>query len=339
MLERLFATILAAAVAFAAGPASAQKDLRWGTSTVGSSGHKALVVLADLLNKEMPEYRIAVLPTPGAIVTIKGFATGEFDGMYGSDIAFHELATDTNRFKGFKSQVKTQPVQSFWGFTLEVGLAVHARDKDKIKRWADLSGKRVFTGPLPFDVRAHLERGMAALGVKHQYVQVDLSAAGSQLQSGALDAFCIYTSAESAPPPWLAEASLAADWAALNPAPDEIAKLKAQNFPVTEVSPSAFKRDVHVDKVTLLPFFYGFHVGLQVPEADVYKMLTVIEKNTADLAKADSSFAQISKDMVGMQKRGVQASVAYVPVHPGLAKYMREKGAWDSAWDGKIARK
>ena len=34
---------------------SEPKDIRWGTGPVGSAGHKALVVLADLLNKEMPE--------------------------------------------------------------------------------------------------------------------------------------------------------------------------------------------------------------------------------------------------------------------------------------------
>ncbi len=94
----------------------------------------------------MPQYRISVLPTPGAITTIKGYATGEYDGMYGSDIGFHELATDTNRFKGFKARIKRQPMQSFWSNTIEVSLAVHARNKDKIKKWTDLGGKRVFTG-------------------------------------------------------------------------------------------------------------------------------------------------------------------------------------------------
>ena len=117
------------AVAFALGvtvcAASAQsqpKDIKWATSAVGSSGHKALVVLANVLDKEMPQYRISVLPTPGAITTVKGFATGQYDGFYGSDIAYHELVTDTNRFKGFKANMKRQPIQSFWTFTTDVVL-------------------------------------------------------------------------------------------------------------------------------------------------------------------------------------------------------------------------
>ena len=79
------------------------KDIRWGTGPVGSVGHKALVVLADLLNKEMPDYRITVLPMPGAVMTVKGYATNQIDAFYGSDDALSEFASDSGRFKGFKA--------------------------------------------------------------------------------------------------------------------------------------------------------------------------------------------------------------------------------------------
>ena len=144
MLKRVltaFAVVSALSITSSA-LAQQPKDIRWGTPPVGTSGHKAMVALANILNKEMPQYRISVLPTAGAITTVKGFALKEFDGFYGSDVAFHELATDTNRFKGFKAKVLRQPVQSFWSNTIEVSLAVHARNKDKIKKWGDLAGKR-----------------------------------------------------------------------------------------------------------------------------------------------------------------------------------------------------
>jgi hypothetical protein len=337
MLKRVITAFAVVSALSFSSSAWAQKDIRWAVSPVGSTGHKALVILANVLNKEMPNYRISVLPTPGAIVTIKGYATGEYQGFYGSDIAFYEFANDINRFKGFKDKVKRQPMQAFWSNTLEVSLAVHARNKDKYKKWGDLAGKRVFTGPLPFDVRAHLERALAALDVKFTYVQVDLSAAGSQLESGAIDAMNIYTGAQKSPPPWLAEASLATDWAALNPSADEMAKLKQKGFGFVEIDPGVFKRNVHVPKVIESPFYYGFHVGADVPADDVYKMLKIIEANVAELAKADPTYSQIAADFVGFQKRGIEASADLVPIHPGLAKYMREKGAWDKKWDSKVA--
>jgi TRAP transporter TAXI family solute receptor len=338
MLKRVFSVIAVAGLVGMTTPAWSQQDIRWGSPPVGTAGHKALVSLANLLNKEMPKYRISVLPTAGAIATVKGYATKELDGFYGSDVAFHEMATDSGRFKGFKSRILRQPMQSFWSNTIEVGLAIHVRNKDKIKSWADLAGKRVFTGPLPFDTRAQIERGLNALGVKFTYVQVDLSTAGSQLESGAIDALCIYTGSESSPPPWLAEASLAADWAVLNPSPAEIAELKKKGFSIAEVSPKAFNRDVHGDKVVELPFYYGFDVGLEVPEADVYNLLNIVEKNAGDLAKIDPTFTQIAKDMKGFQVRGVNSAADLVPIHPGLAKWMREKGIWDAKWDSKVAK-
>jgi len=68
-------------------------------------------------------------------------------------------------------------------------------------------------------------------------------------------------------------------------------------------------------------------------------MLKILEAKAPEMAKADESFSQIAKDFAGMQKLGVESSIEYVPVHPGLAKYMKEKGIWNAAWDGKIAAK
>jgi uncharacterized protein len=335
----LWAAAVGALLASGVTSASAQKvtDIPWGTSAVGSSGHRALVNLATVLNREMKDYRITAQPTPGAIVSVKGYATGQFLGYYGADIAFYELANDTARFKGFKAQMKRQPVQSMWTFTVEVGAAVSAKQKDKIKSWRDLSGQRFFSGPLPWDVRAHLERAFSTLGVKHEYLEVDLSTVGSVLDTGRIAGFIIYTNAEATTAPWITEASLASDWAALNPSKEELDALKKAGFAVVDVDPKVFKRETHTQKVTLLPFHYGFHVGLEVPENDVYRMLVTVEKNAKELAKLDSGFAQIAADMPGMQKRGVASSIDFVPVHPGLARYMRERNVWDPKWDDRVA--
>ena len=338
MFRRTLFLLVAGLIAVSSGPAWAQKEIRWGTSAVGSSGHRALVALAELLNREMPAYQITVLPLPGAIVSVKNYATGKSDGYYGADIAFYELANDIKRFKGFKAAMQRQPVQSFWTYTVEMGTAIHVRDRGKIKSWRDLNGKAIFTGNPPWDTRAQLERAYEALGVKYKYTQVDLSAAGSLLESGRLDGIALYSNGEAGVPPWITEASLATDWAVLNPSADEIATLKKAGFAVFEQKPEVFKRDIHASKAVLLPFYYGFHVGLEVPAEDVYKMLTVIEKNDAVLAKADKGFSQIAKDMPGFQKRGVTAAANLVPIHPGLAKYMREKGVWESKWDSRVAK-
>ena len=186
-LKRVFAAFaVLSLIGFTSSAAWSQpKDIRWGTGPVGSSGHKALVVLANLLNKEMPKYDISVLPIPGAVDDGQRLRHRRIRRLLRLGCrARRNSATDSGRFKGFKSHVKRQPVQSFWAYTLDVGLAIKASNTDKIKKWTDLTGKRVYTGPLPFDTRLKLENAMAAVGVKHIYTQVDLATAGSQLDSG-----------------------------------------------------------------------------------------------------------------------------------------------------------
>jgi len=338
-------TVIAAAmlgvVGLAGAPAiAAPKDIKWGTGPVGASGHKALVVLADLLNKEMPEFRISVLPHPGAVGTVKSFATGDLDGYYGSDVALREFAADDERFKGCKSRVKVQPVQSFWSYTLDVGVAIKASDAGELKKWGDLAGKNVYTGPLPFDTRKQLENSLKALGIKHIYKQVDLKTAGSQLNSGTIKAMIIYAAGGETPAPWIAEASLAVDWVALNPSAEELAQLKAKKFSSISVPAKNFHRnDTSGKSVTLVPTYWGFDLGMSVSEAEMYKMLTVIEKNADTLAKLDPSFKQIGGGkMAEFQKKALESTADLVPIHPGLAKYLKEKKMWNAAWDSKVAK-
>jgi uncharacterized protein len=300
------------------------EQISWATSDVGSAGYTALVNLAALLNREWEGYSVDVLPTAGAVQSVVGYATGEFDGYYGADIAFYEMAEGIARFEGFADQAERMPVQSFWAYPLETGLAIHERDADSITSWADLGGEPVFTGPAPWDVRANVERAMEAVDVGHEYVEVDTGVAGSTLDGGDIAGLIAYTAAEADPPPWLTEAELQTDMQILNPSDEEIAQLEDAGFEVVEIDPGVFETDVGVDTAMFVPFFYGFHVGMEIPEDDVYEMLVAIEAHVDELAAADASYSVLADDMADLQRRGVEASVEDVEVHPGLARWMEE---------------
>ena len=340
MARALSALAAVLSLAVTSNAAWAQKDIRWGTGPVGSVGQKVLVVLANLLNKEMPQYRITVLPMPGAVMTVKGFATEQIDAYYGSDDALQEFAADTGRFKGFKEGVKRTPVQSMWLFTIDCGIGIKATNRDKFKKWADLTGHKVYTGPLPFDTRLHLEKALAALGVKHNYTQVDLSTVGSQLDSGTIEATIVYYGGGTVPAPWLSQASLAVDWAGLNPSAQELAELKAKGFAVREVdSKTISHNDIHVAKLTLLPFYWGFDIGMNMPADDVYKMLTIVDKNADALAQQVPDLHQVAQGKLAeFQTQALEHTWNVVPIHPGLARFLKEKGVWQAKWDSHIAK-
>ena len=241
------------------------KDIRWGTSRVGSTGNRTVTNLVQVLNKAVPDYNFSVQPTSGAILTVKGYAIGEFEGYYGSDIAFYELANNIRRFEGFREKMEREPVQSFWTFTIEMGIGIHARDIGRITKWGDLHGMRVFTGPRPWDTRAQVERAFTVLGIEHDYLEVGIKEAGSLLEQGRFAALGVYTNAEASTAGWIQEASLQTDWAALSPDAGELEKLAAAGFKVVEVDTAAFgKKKTHVAKAAMLPFYYGLHLGMDV---------------------------------------------------------------------------
>ena len=66
----------------------------------------------------------------------------------------------------------------------------------------------------------------------------------------------------------------------------------------------------------------------------VYKILVAFEKNKDKLAATDAGFGPMAKDFVGMQVNGIKANPD-IPVHAGLARFLKEHKAWDDKW--KIA--
>ena len=90
--------------------------------------------------------------------------------------------------------------------------------------------------------------------------------------------------------------------------------------------------------MTLLPFYWGFDLGMDVSADEMYKMLTVIEKHADELAKLDPSYKQIGGgQMAAFQKQALESTANLVPIHPGLAKYLKEKKMWDAKWDSRVA--
>ncbi|MEM2339876.1 MAG: TAXI family TRAP transporter solute-binding subunit [Candidatus Bathyarchaeia archaeon] len=306
------------------------KTIRWGTSAAGTSGHRALVGITKILGEEMPDYSFSVFTTPGAVASMKGYAEGELEACYVADMTFQEMYTSTGRFEGFKP--KRLPVQTFWAFTLETTLAIHASKAGVYKKWGDLAGKKIFDGPAAWDVRANLVRSLRALGIDFQHVEVDTKMVATALEKGDIEATIVYTSSRKSPAPWIKEMELATKIAILNPSPEEIEKLKAAGMQVVEVNPKdAYATDVGVKTIYACPFYYGFHVGTEVPEGDVYRMLKALEKRAKDLVAYDPGFEDLAKDFAGFQAKGV-ANTPGVPVHPGLAKFLKEKGLWRSEW-------
>jgi TRAP-type uncharacterized transport system substrate-binding protein len=121
----------------------------------------------------------------------------------------------------------------------------------------------------------------------------------------------------------------------VNPCPDEVAKLKAAGLAVVDVDPKgAFSKDVGPKMLQGVPILFGYNARIDMPEEVVYKMIKAFYDKKDELVKLDPGFSAMAKDFVGMQVQGINAN-PQVPVHPGLAKFLKEHKAWDDKW--KIA--
>ena len=318
--------------------------IRIATSALGTAGYRIAAFLSDIWNREVG-LRTFVYPFVGSEAAVKALVLGEVELAYGSDIDFMDLYTWGGEFGGFaglEREAKKLPVQTLWLYTVETFLLVKAEDADKYKCWRDLEGKSVFLAPKGFGVHRNMLRALKAVGVNVNHVEMTLSGGivAEALEKGTIAAAVSWTIGTEILPPYGAELDLKMKLAPVNPCPDEIEKLEATGLILKRIdSTVAFKANKDMGTIIGVAFIYGWHTAVDVPEDVVYNMLVALEKVAKDYVKVTREFKQIADDFVGFQLEATKSMIAYgVPVHPGLAKFLKEKGAWNPEWDKYIAR-
>jgi TRAP-type uncharacterized transport system substrate-binding protein len=319
--------------------------IRISTTRIGTIGYTIAAYLADIWNREAG-LRSFVQPYASGGEATKALVLGEVEIAYSADVILKDLYTwgaMFGMFTGLESVAKKLPVQSVWLYTIESFIVVRAEDADKYKCWKDLEGKNVFLTPKGFGVHMSILESLRAVGVNINHVELSLAGTvvADALKKETIVATTLYTgSGGLSLPAWGKELDLSLDLAPLNPCPDEVEKLKAAGLVLKEIDSSkVFSRNKGMGKILGVVSVWGWHAAVDVPEDVVYKMLVALEKVAKDYVRVDISFSQAAENFVELQLTGIKSSIAYgIPVHPGLAKYLKEKGAWDSEWDKYIAK-
>ncbi|MEM1509989.1 MAG: TAXI family TRAP transporter solute-binding subunit [Sulfolobales archaeon] len=313
--------------------------IRVGTSALGTTGYKIAVFIADVIARAA-EVPANVYPYSRAEIGIKDLCKNNNEITYISDTQFLDLYAFRGAFEGFQGEVKKMPVQTLWVYTLEVFFLVKAEDKDKYKSWEDLQGKPVFLTPLGWGAHLHARRLLGVLGINVTHVEMSTDKVVDALRGGTIVAFLGYSASGGVSlPPWIASAELLIDLAPLNPSADEIRKLEDAGYGFIEIDAAKlFSRNKGMGKILASPFFFGWGAAIDLPEELVYKVLVQLEKDAPSLVSVASEFIQVKTDIVGLQVAAVRSLVkSGIPIHPGLAKYLKEKGAWNPEWDKLVA--
>jgi TRAP-type uncharacterized transport system substrate-binding protein len=330
-------TVVLVSVFALPGSAVAEKKmLRWGTANPMSYYYKASALLADFLRRGMPDYDLTIYPYVSTTANIKSFLVGDLESVYAAEPGFGKLYSFKKPFKGFEPNVKKMPVQGIWLYTMETHILTLPKNKNKFRTWQDLDGKKIFMTKAGYMNHINIFRAMTDInGLKIKHVEVDMSKVAGALKAGTIDATAAYTTALVSLAGWIKVLDVASPLQGVNPTPGQIKKLTAAGFTPAKINmKKAYTRDLGVDELYGVPFYFGQHFGLDFLEEGVYRLLNVLEKAAGDLVKLEAGFGPLAKDFAGFQVKGIQ-SIPEVPVHPGLAKYLKEKGLWDSSW--KIA--
>jgi TRAP-type uncharacterized transport system substrate-binding protein len=321
------------------GPAAAEKKMwRWGTSNPGAYGYRVSAFLSDFLRRGLPEYDVTVYPFASTTANIKNFLVGNLESTYSAEPGLRKLYSFKKPFKGFEPNVKQMPVQSFWSYTMETHILTLPKNKDKFKSWQDLDGKKIYMTKAGYMNHINIFRAMQDInGLKIKHVEVDMSKVADALKAGTIDATAAYTTALVSLAGWIKVLDVASPLQGVNPTPEQMKKLTAAGFAPAKINmKKAYTKDLGVAELYGVPFYFGYHHGLNFPAEGIYKALKLFEAESAALLKLDPGFGPLAADVAGFQVQGIK-SIPEIPVHPGLAKYLKEKGLWDSSW--KIATK
>jgi TRAP transporter TAXI family solute receptor len=333
-----FSVLVAAMVALfafsAVDPASAaeRKSLRLATSQVGTYGYQVAASLSRVIEEALNrEYTVTVQPYTSPTVAMKAVMDGNGEISYTADIGMTEFHQRVGGFKGYKPKV-TELVHTWYSYPMESMMAVAAKDADKFKCWRDFSGKPGFYSNAGFMNWLNYQRTFKALGYNFKHVQIDLKSNADAMESGSIVGSGAYTTAGRSLPAYWKETEIRIDIRVVNLCPDEVAKLKAAGLTVVEVDPkAAFSKSVGPSMLNGVAVLFGHNAGTNIPEDVVYKMLMAFYNKKDEIAKSEPGFTPLAKDFVGMQVQGISANPD-VPVHPGLAKFLKEKNAWNAAW-------
>jgi uncharacterized protein len=331
------AAVAAVVAAAAVQPAEAQqrKSLRWTTSQVGSYGYTIAAAMAKIVEEALGgEYTVTVQPYTSPTVAMKAVMNGEGEIAYTADIGMTQFHERVGGFKDFKP-AKPELVHSWYAYPMESMLATSAKQADQFKCWKDFSGKPVFYTQAGFQNWLNWQRIYKVLGYDFKHVQIDLKSNADAMEQGTIVGSATYTTAGRSLAAYWKETEIRMDIKVVNPCPDEVAKLKAAGLAVVDVDPKgAFSKDVGPTTLKGVPILFGYNARIDLPEEVVYKMVKAFYDKRDDLVKIDPGFTPMAKDFVGMQVQGINAN-PQVPVHPGLAKFLKEHKAWDDKW--KIA--
>ena len=340
----LIITVLALMIAFTGVAQAKDWTLRLASSKEGTATYSSAVGMSAAINKHLAGkgIKMEATPTPGSTGSVKMLPRGGVDLVFTSTWVLRDSYNNTGPFK--KSPVNKKALQG-WYFATVNWIPTTKKSNDDVNTLADLKGKKFFPYEGGSGVFAVYKYILEKLGYWKDIDIRQLSGmeAADALKMGIIDAVGTYASASGyAAAGWVKNLDATVDLKVLNPSDKEksligkIPGISAGLLPNNWLSPKNQKNNPQ--KLWGWSMHYGMHPGSHVPTDVMYQIYKIwIEKAQSDLAGVSAMMkAYAEMDPLKIQVRGIEEGKD-IPVHPGVAKYLKEKGLWQDHWKiGKL---
>ena len=269
--------------------------------------------LSQMINKYIPDVEATVEVCAGSSVEhIKRMQIGEIQIAPAMNDAVFHSQQGTSQFKGVHDKIRTLFIMYpavMQGATLE---------KSGIRTFSDLVGKRVsiFTpgsGTYMMSMAVFGALGIDPKSIKIQHL--NMTEGVNAIRNGNLDA---QFGSLAYPAPWIMDLVVTHKIALIHCSDSELAKIY-QKYPY--YIPSVIPAGVYsgVKEEAKMPGIWNSYIGSRdLPDDLVYQITKAVYEHTDDLKKAYNDAGQATPENT--------MKYAIAPLHPGAAKYYREKG-------------
>jgi hypothetical protein len=325
-------TFLFSLAGISEGQGKKKQVLRWGSSQAGSSAYIVLFGVAKIINDALPDIYIEAIPAGGSIASQRMAGKGELEGVYSGAWNFTDMYTNRGPYEKSPYPANTPKPYQTWYCYLAKQFVITKAERDDIKTWSDLAGKTIFTSVPGSSVYEVPRAALTALGIwgKLKAVNIPFTSAADALKMGTIDAIVGYANGDVLIP-WMAEVDTRVKLKIVPPTPAEfevIKKVKGYATPTLDTK-KVFSQDMGVPQVNVIADYYGFHIGNKLSTEGGYRVFKVLIEKANEVAKVHATLKAYAEDPLGMQVKAI-SSIPDIPVHAGVAKYLKEKGVWQN---------
>ena len=318
--------------------------IRLATSAAGSTGYASGMGLAACVNNWAKGVHMESVPTPGSTASAKLFGKKEVDTAYLSGWGLAEIYLNMGPFA--KKPPERKPYQGFY-YAPGHHFIMTKADRDDINSWHDLAGKKVFPTLAAWGWYDGWRYIFTKMGFwdKIKDRQIGLMEAADALQMGNVEAaagysLCGGTSTAS----WIRNIDARVDIKVIVPPQEERKQMMDLRMPgvyyiedSSNVWLSPRNRKYTPSKFWCWGSAQGWHPGSDTPTEVWYQIFKAwMEHAKSDLADVNAYLKFLAEDPLGIQVMAIDGAQD-IPVHPGTARYLKEKGLWKDYWKiGKL---